>query len=80
MAFAIASEDGEIVNGSRDILGPGSDKTDRRVARKLLPRFGQNLLRWLVVVAKQTMRVLGEAITRKACIENGDFSARTTKL
>ncbi|MNL18036.1 hypothetical protein D3C87_1391630 [compost metagenome] len=31
-------------------------------------------------MAKQTMRMVGEAITRKAGIENGDFSAGTTKL
>ena len=79
-AFAITSEDGEIVNGAGDTLGPGSDKADRRVARQLLPRFGQNLQGWLVIVAKQTMRVVGEAITRKAGIENDDFPAGTTKL
>jgi len=79
-AFAIASEDGEIVDGAGDALGPGSDQPDRGIARQLLPRLGQDLQRWLVVVAEQAMGVVGEAIARQAGIENGDLSAGTAKL
>src|SRR5450830_294078 len=79
-AFAIASEDGEIVDGAGDALGPGSDQPDRGIARQLLPRLCQDLQRWLVVVAEQAMRVVGEAIARQAGIENGDLSAGTAKL
>src|SRR6185503_12779822 len=34
-AFAIGSEDGEIVDGARDAVDPGIDQLDRGIARKL---------------------------------------------
>src|SRR5687768_573701 len=79
-AFAIASEDGEIVDGAGDAVGPGIDQPDRGIARQLLPRLGQDVQRWLVIVAEQTMRVAGEAIARQAGIENGDLAAGTAEL
>src|SRR5215217_670268 len=39
-AFAIASEDKEIVDGAGDAVGPGTDQPDRGIARQLLPRLG----------------------------------------
>src|SRR5437763_9576621 len=74
-AFAIASEDGKIVDGAGDAVGPGTDQPDRGVTRQLLPRLGQDVQRWLVIVAEQAMRVAGEAIARPAGIENGDLAA-----
>src|SRR5436853_5249624 len=47
-AVAIASEDGEIVDGAGDAVGPGIDQPDRGIARQLLPRLGQDGQRWLV--------------------------------
>src|SRR5688572_3203483 len=79
-AFAIASEDGEIVDGAGDAVGPGIDQLDRGIAFKLLPRLGQYVQRWLVIVAEQAMRVAGEAIARQAGIENGDLAAGTAEL
>src|SRR5436190_13982383 len=79
-AFAIASEDGEIVDGAGDALGPGIDQPDRGIARQLLPRLGQDVQRWLVIVAEQTMRLAGEAVARQAGIENGDLAAGTAEL
>src|SRR5215216_760832 len=79
-AFAIASEDGEMVDGAGDAVGPGTDQPDRGIARQLLPRLGQDVQRWLVIVAEQTMRVAGEAIARQAGIENGDLAAGTARL
>src|SRR5687768_6392914 len=79
-AFAIAGEDGEIVDGAGDAVGPGIDQPDRGIARQLLPRLGQDVQRWLVIVAEQTMRVAGEAVARQAGIENGDLAARTAEL
>src|SRR5437764_15114081 len=58
-AFAIASEDGEIVDGAGDAVGPGTDQPDRGITRQLLPRLAQDLQRWLVIVAEQAMRVTG---------------------
>src|SRR5213592_38884 len=78
--FAIGSEDGEIVDGAGDAVGPGIDQPDRGIARQLLPRLGQNVQRWLVIVAEQTMRMAGEAVTRQAGIENGDLPAGTAEL
>src|SRR3990170_550980 len=79
-AFAIGSADGEIVDGAGDAVGPGIDQLDRGIARQLPPRFGQDVQRWLVVVAEQAMRVAGEAIARQAGIENGDLAAGTAEL
>src|SRR5579872_3100119 len=79
-AFAIGSEDGEIVDGAGDAVGPGIDQPDRGIARQLLPRLGQDVQRWLVIVAEQTMRVAGEAVARQAGIENGDLAAGTAEL
>src|SRR5580765_2326058 len=78
--FAIASADGEIVDGAGDAVGPGTDEPDRGIARQLPPRLGQNVQRWFVIVAKQTMRVAGEAIARQAGIENGDLAAGAAEL
>src|SRR5438034_4516914 len=79
-AFAIASEDGEIVDGAGDAVGPGIDQPDRGITRQLLPRLGQDVQRWLVIVAEQTMRVAGKAVARQAGIENGDLAAGTAEL
>ena len=67
-AFAVGSEDGEIVDAARDAVGPGIDQPDGGIARQLLPRLGQDVQRWLVIVAEQAMRVAGEAIARQAGI------------
>ena len=67
-AFAIARDDGEIVDGAADAVGPGTDQRDRGITRQLLPRLGQDVQRWLVIVAEQAMRVAGEAIARQAGI------------
>src|ERR1700741_2246919 len=79
-AFAIASQDGEIVDGAGDAVGPGIDQPDRGIARQLLPRLGQDVQRWLVIVAEQAMRMAGEAVARQAGIENGDLAAGTAEL
>src|SRR6266446_5366504 len=79
-AFAIASEDGEIVDGAGDAVGPGIDQPDRGIARQLLPRLCQDDQRWLVIVAEQTMRVAREAVAGQAGIENGDLAAGTAEL
>src|SRR6266705_4995712 len=79
-AFAIASEDGEIVDGAGDAVSPGIDQPNRGIARQLLPRLGQDVQRRLVIVAEQTMRVAGEAVARQAGIENGDLAAGTAEL
>ena len=79
-AFAIASEDGEMVDGAGDAVGPCTDQLDRGITRELLPRLGQDVERWLVIVAEQAMRVAGEAIARQAGIENGDRAAGTAEL
>src|ERR1044071_9602820 len=79
-AFAIASEDGEIVDGAGDAVGPGIDQPDRRIARQLLPRLGEDVQRWFVIVAEQTMRMAGEAVARQASIENGGLAAGTAEL
>src|SRR5690348_3026183 len=79
-AFAIASEDGEIVDGAGDAVGPGIDQPDRGIARQLLPRLCQDFQGRLVIVAEQAMRVAGEAIARQAGIENGDLAAGTAEL
>src|SRR6266566_418406 len=78
--FAIGSEDGEIVDGAGDAVGPGIDQPDRGIARQLLPRLCQDDQRWLVIVPEQTMRVAGEAVARQAGIENGDLAAGTAEL
>src|SRR5215204_5158888 len=79
-ACAIAGEDGEMVDGAGDAVGPGIDQPDRGIARQLLPRLGQDVQRGLVIVAEQTMRVAGEAVARQAGIENGDLAAGTAEL
>src|ERR1700756_3422906 len=79
-AFAIGSEDGEIVDGAGDAVGPGIDQPDRGIARQLLPCLGQDVQWWLVIVAEQTMRMAGEAVARQAGIENGDLAAGTAEL
>src|SRR4030095_1666348 len=38
-AFAIASEDGEMVDGDGEAVGPGTGQPDRGITRQLLPRF-----------------------------------------
>src|ERR1051325_1822693 len=79
-SFPIASEDGEIVDGAGDTVGPGIDQLDRGITRELLPRLGQDFQRWLVIVAYESMRVAGESIARQAGIENGDLAAGTAEL
>src|SRR5213083_3495420 len=79
-AFAIGSEDVEIVDGAGDAVGPGTDQPDRGITRQLLPRLGQDVQRRVVIVAEQAMRVAGEAIARRAGIENGDLAAGTAEL
>ena len=79
-AFAIASEDGEVVDGAGNAVGTGIDHSDRRIALQLLPRLGQDVQRWLVIVAEHTVRAAREAITRQAGIENGDLTAGTAEL
>jgi len=51
-AFAIGREDGEIVDGAEDAVGPGIDQSDRGIACQLLSRLGQDVQRWLVIVAE----------------------------
>lgn len=79
-AFAIASKDGEIVDGAGNAVGPGIDQPDRGIARQLLPRLGQDVQRWLVIMAEHTVRVAGEAVARQAGIENGDLAAGAAEL
>src|SRR5437588_2886418 len=79
-AFAIASVDREIVDGAGDAVGPGIDQPDRGIARQLPPRLGEDVQRWLVIVAEQAMREAGDAIARQAGIENGDLAAGTAEL
>src|SRR5437762_8256482 len=79
-AFAIGSEDVEIVDGAGDAVGPGTDQPDRGITRKLLPRLGQDVERRPVIVAEQAMRVAGEAIARQAGIENSDLASGTAEL
>src|SRR5206468_8160704 len=79
-AFAVGSEDGEIVDGAGDTFGPGTDQLDRGITRQLLPRLGQDVQRRLVIVAEQAMRVASEAVARQAGIENGDLAAGTAGL
>lgn len=79
-AFAIASENREIVDGAGDAVGPSTDQPDRGITRQLLPRLGQDVQRRLVIVAEQAMRVAGEAIARQAGIENSDPAAGTAEL
>src|SRR6185437_10993016 len=67
-------------DGAGDAVGPRIDQPDRGIARQLLPRLGQDVQRWLVIVAEQAMRVAGEAVARQAGIENGDLAARATEL
>src|SRR2546425_12086184 len=74
-AFAVGSEDGEIVDGAGDTFGPGTDQPDRGITRQLLPRLGEDVQRRLVIVAEQAMRVAGEAVAWQAGIENGDLAA-----
>src|SRR6185312_7291341 len=79
-AFAVGSQDGEIVDRAGDAVGLCIDQLDRGIARQLLPRLGQDAQRWLVIVAEQTMRVAGEAVPRLAGIENGDLAAGAAEL
>src|ERR1700758_3452700 len=79
-AFAIASEDGEIVDSAGDAVGPGIDQPYGGIARQLLPRLCQDYQRRLVIVAEQAMRVASEAVARQAGIENGDLAASTAEL
>src|SRR5207247_10771172 len=58
-AFAIASEDGEMVDSAGDAVGPGIDQPDRGITRQLLPRLGWDVPRWLRVVAHPALRVAG---------------------
>src|SRR5438874_599363 len=50
------------------------------MVRQLLPRLGQDVQRWLVIVAEQTMRIAGEAVASQAGIENGDLAAGAAEL
>src|ERR1043165_3586711 len=79
-AFAIASEDGEIVDGTGDAVSAGIDQLDRGITRQLLPRIGQDVRWWLVIVAKHAMRVAGEAVAWQAGIKNGDLAAGAAEL
>src|SRR5207237_5570206 len=79
-AFAVGSEDGEIVDGAGDTFGPGTDQLDRGITRQLLPRLGQDVQRRLVIVAEQAMRAAGKAVARQAGIENGDVAAGAAEL
>src|SRR5437016_9116441 len=74
-AFAVGSEDGEIVDGAGDTFGPGTDQLDRGITRQLLPRLGQDVQWRLVIVAEQAMRGAGKAVTRQAGIGNGYLTA-----
>lgn len=78
--FTIASEDGEIVDGTGDAVRAGINHPDSRVACELLPRRSQDVGRWLVIVAEYTVRAASEAVALKAGIENGDRATGTTKL
>jgi hypothetical protein len=44
-AFAIGSEDVEIVDGAGDAVGPGTDQLDRGITRQLPSRLGQDVQR-----------------------------------
>src|SRR5579872_2580301 len=79
-AFAIGSEDVEIVDRAGDTFGPGTDQLDRGITRQLLPRLGQDVQRRLVIVSEQAMRVAGEAVAWQTGIENGDLAAGTAEL
>src|SRR3954447_25067886 len=79
-AFAVGSEDGEIVDGAGDAVGPPTDQLDRGITRQLLPRLGQDVQRRLVIVAEQAMRVAGKAVARPAGIENGALAPGTAEL
>ncbi len=79
-AFVIVSDDAEIVDGAGYALGPRIDHFDRRVARELLPRCGQDVGRWLVIVAEHTVRAASEAVARPACVEDRDLATGTAKL
>ncbi|MDT4885660.1 hypothetical protein FQZ97_1219150 [compost metagenome] len=46
----------------------------------MLPRLGQDIRWWLVIVAKHAMRAAGEAIAWQAGIKNGDLAAGTAEL
>ena len=78
--FASAGEDGEIVDDTGDAVGPSVDQLDRGIPRQLLPRSGQDVLRWPVIMAEHAMRVVTEAIARQAGIENGDLATGTAEL
>lgn len=49
-----------------DAVGPGLDQPDRGIARQLLPRFGQDVQRRLVIVAEQrpAKRLRGRPVSR----------------
>src|SRR5213594_2400446 len=75
-AFAIASADGEMVDGAGDAVGPGTDQPDRGITRQLLPRLGQDVQRWLVIVAEQAMRVRGRPVSRTVTLRRARPSCR----
>src|SRR5947207_11342184 len=79
-AFVIVSDDAEIVDGTRHALGSRIDEPDRWIARQLLPRLGQDVQRWLVIMAEQTMRMAGKAVARPASVEDRDLAAGTAEL
>src|ERR1700757_1584847 len=79
-ALAIASEDGEIVYGTGDAVGASIEQLDCGITRQLLPRLGQDVRWWLVIVAEHAVRADGEAVALQAGIENGDLAARTAEL
>src|SRR2546430_1684657 len=75
-ACAIGSEDGEIVDGAGDAVGPGTDQPDRGIARQLLPRLRQDVQRRLVTMAEPAMRLANETASRQDGIAYGGPSAR----
>src|SRR5437667_10289687 len=52
-AFAIGSEDGEIVDGAGDTVGPGTDQPDRGIAPRQLPLPGQVAQPYFLTWAEQ---------------------------
>src|SRR5579859_6562102 len=80
-AFAIASEDGEIVDGAGYAVGPGIDQLDRGITGQLLPRLGQDVLRWLVIVAERpcewpAKRLRGRPVSRTVALRRAGPSCR----
>lgn len=79
-AFAIVGDHAELVDNARHPLGPCIDQPDRWVARKLLPRLGQDVQRWLVIVAEHAVRMPGKAVTRPTGVQDSHLAAGTAEL